>query len=343
MKVLDFRSDTITQPTQAMRQAMYDAEVGDDILGEDPTVRRLEQMSAELCGKEAAMFVVSGTMGNQIAMMTLCYPGDEVLVGAESHLYNLEVGGLTCLAFAQARPLNAVKGRFAANEVRAAIRPKGVQSPISRVLCLENTYDLNRSIPLDAAYQQEMAGIAHAHNMTLYVDGARIFNAAVALKTTVKELCASVDCLQFCLCKGLCAPFGAMLVGSAEFIERARWVKQRIGGGFRQAGHMAAAGIVALETMQTRLQEDHDHAELLMRGLSQLNPGLVRCDIPHTNIVQVDFAAVGRTASDMESVLRQNNILVKPITPTAVRMSMRHGLERRDVEYALQIYKQILG
>ncbi len=343
MKLLDFRSDTVTQPTEEMRAAMASAVVGDDILGEDPTVQRLESMCATMFGKEAGLFVISGTMANQVSVMALTQLGDEIIVGEDTHIYNLEVGGLAALSGVQARPIRAEQGRFSPADLKKAIRPKGVQSAISRVLCLENTYNLNRGIPLNADYMKEMADIAHNHDMTVYLDGARIFNAGVAFNMPLAKLCAPVDCLQFCLSKGLAAPVGAIMVGTKAFIDRSRWIKQRVGGGMRQAGHMAAAGIVALEKMQSRLQEDHDNATYLAKGLASIDEGLVDLKAPRTNIVYIDFGATGRQSGPIVSELLKNNVKIKHIDDGACRMITHWGIDKADIDTVLALYKKILG
>jgi threonine aldolase len=343
MKLLDFRSDTVTQPTDAMRQAMAGAVVGDDILGEDPTVQRLEALSAAMFGKEAGLFVISGTMANQVAIMALTQLGDEIIVGEDTHIFNLEAGGLAALSGVQARPVRARQGRFDPAEVKKAIRPKGIQSAVTRVLCLENTYNLNRGIPLPRDYQQEMADIAHSHDMTVYLDGARIFNAAQALGISLAELCRPVDCLQFCLSKGLAAPVGSVIVGNRAFIDRARWIKQRIGGGMRQAGHMAAAGIVALEQMLARLQEDHDNASYLATGLAAIDSRLVDLAAPRTNIVHIDFGAAGRQATPIVQALSSSNVKIKQIDAGTCRMITHWGIARADIDEVLVIYRRLLG
>jgi threonine aldolase len=338
----DFRSDTVTQATPEMRRAMMEAAVGDDILGEDPTVKKLEALAAAMFDKEAALLVVSGTMANQIAIMASTRLGDEIILGEESHLYNLEVGAVAALSGVQPRAVKSHLGRFDVRDVKKAIRPRGVQSPISRVLCLENTYDLNRGYPLPPDYQREVAAIARENGMMVYLDGARIFNAAAALNVSVKELGADADALQFCLTKGLAAPFGSLLLGSREFIERARWIKQRLGGGMRQAGHMAAAGIVALETMVDRLHEDHANAMRLGKGLAAINERLVDLEKLITNIVQVDFSSVGREASFITEALARRHIKVKPISETSCRMITHYGISPQDVEEAIQAIRDVL-
>lgn len=338
----DFRSDTVTQATSEMRKAMMEAEVGDDILGEDPTVKKLEDMSAVMFGKEAALLTVSGTMANQIAIMALTQLGDEIILGEETHMYNLEVGALAALSCVQARPIPSNLGRFEGKAVKKAIRPRGVQSPISRVLCLENTYDLNRGYPLPPEYQAEMAQLAREHDMTVYLDGARIFNAAEAFKADLKQMAQDVDALQFCLTKGLAAPFGSILLGTQSFIDKARWIKQRIGGGMRQAGHMAAAGIVALTTMQERLHEDHTNALRLANGLVDIDDRLVDVGKVKTNVVQIDFEPVGKEAAFVTAELLKQHIKVKPIGPNACRMITHWGITEADVDYAVAAIRKII-
>ena len=334
-RFIDFRSDTVTQPTPQMRRAMADADVGDDILGEDPTVIRLEAVSAELLGKEAGLFVLSGTMGNQVAIQTLTQRGDEVLMGVESHIFNLEVGGLAALSGVQTRILSSHAGRFEPRDVRSAVRPKGLQSPITRVLCLENTYDLNRGIPLPAEYFAEMGRIARECGAAVYLDGARIFNASAFFGVDPTTLCREADVVMFCLTKGLAAPLGSLLVGTRDFIDRARWIRQRLGGGMRQAGHMAAAALVALDTMRERLTEDHLLAGRLREGLAAIDPRMVDIGQPLTNIVRIDLTPVGKTAAYLVDGLLQRGFKVKPISETACRMITHWGVTATDVDKAV--------
>jgi len=325
-----------------MRTAMATAVVGDDILGEDPTVKRLEAMSAEMFGKEAGLFVISGTMANQVSIMALTQLGDEIIVGEDTHIYNLEVGGLAALSGVQSRPLKAEKGKFRPVDVKKAIRPKGIQAAVTRVLCLENTYNLNRGIPLGLDYHQEMADIAHSHDMSVYLDGARIFNAALAMNVSLAELCRPVDCLQFCLSKGLAAPVGSIIVGSKALIDRARWIKQRIGGGMRQAGHMAAAGVVALEKMMARLEEDHENAARLAAGLAAIDGRLINRDDQLTNIVHINFAAAGKQAAPIVRALSESSVKIKQIDDGTCRMITHWGIVKDDIDTVLALYKKIL-
>lgn len=341
-KIIDLRSDTVTQPTQSMRLAMMEAQVGDDILGDDPTVRQLESLAAEMFGKEAGLFVISGTMANQVALQTLTQRGDEVLVGEETHIYNLEVGGLAALSGIQVKLLKSSKGRFDLDDIRLSVRSKGIQSPITRVLCLENTYDLNRGIPLPADYISLAAKIAHENDLTVYLDGARIFNAAVVHQETLADLCKDVDALQFCLSKGLAAPVGSLLLGSQDFIDKARWIRQRIGGGMRQAGHMAAAGIIALETMVNRLAQDHANAMRLALGMKRLDPTLVNVEETLSNIVRIDFKHSGKSSTQIALSLELNGIKVKQVNSTCCRMVSHHGITEADIDYVVHTLESIL-
>lgn len=321
---------------------MAEATVGDDILGEDPTVDELEALSAKLMGKQAGLFVVSGTMANQVAISALTERGDEVLVGEETHIFNLEVGGLAAVSQVQSRPLCSVNGRFDPEQVRKAIRVTGIQTPVTRVLCLENTYNLNTGIPLPGDYMQAMADLAHQHRLNVYLDGARIFNAAAALGVDVQELAAPADALMFCLSKGLAAPFGAVLVGSSAFIEKASWIRQRLGGGMRQAGHMAAAGLVALREMRERLPEDHANAQRLAAGLAQIHPELSDPAQTLSNIVNLNLAPLGRTSVEVATALLARGIKIKLIGEQACRMVTHYGLSADDVDTAIEAIRQVL-
>jgi len=341
-EIRDFRSDTVTKPTPQMLKAMVEAEVGDDLQGDDPTVKKLEAMAAAMFGKEAGLFVVSGTMANQVAIMALTQPGDEVLVGEKSHIFNLEAGGLAAISGVQSRVIPTDEKLFDPSIIESLIRPRGVQSPRTSVLCLENTYDLNRGIPITPEHQLTLADLAHKHGLAVYLDGARIFNAAVALRAPLTEFARGIDALQFCLTKGLAAPFGSLLLGTKEFIDRARWVRQRLGGGMRQAGFMAAAGIVALETMIDRMAEDHANAKRLAQGLAAIDESLANPDNTLTNIVYVEFAAFGLTAEQVAAQLLQRGIKVKPISATACRMITHWGITDEDVDYAVAAIADIV-
>ena len=340
--IRDYRSDEATSATFEMRQAMATAEVGDDFNGEDPTVKHLEEMSAEMFGKEAGLFVISGTMANQIAIMTSTQHGDEVLVGEESHIYNMETGALAALSGVQTRSLRSTDGKFNFKEVERSIRKGGLQFPATKVLCLENTYDLNLGIPLSEEYMSELSWIAHKNQLLVYLDGARIFNAAAALKVDPKILCQGIDVMQFSLCKGLSAPVGCVLLGTKEFIEGARRMRQRIGGGMSQSGFMAAAGVVALQTMIQRIQDDHINAKRLAIGLSNLNKNLVNVENTLTNIVKVDLRSVKKDAYFMNNILNKYGIKVKIIDPTTLRLVTHRCITVEDIDETIHVIKHIL-
>lgn len=340
--IRDYRSDAATLATLHMRQAMADAEVGDDFNGEDPTVNCLEKRSAELFGKEAALFVISCTMANQIAIMASTNHGDEVLVGEESHIYNMETGGLSALAGVQTRALRSLDGRFDFQDVQKSIRKHGLQTPITKVLCLENTYDLNKGIPLSKEYISEMCELAHKNDLQVFLDGARIFNAAAALKVEPKILCEDIDMMQFSLCKGLSAPVGAVLLGTKEFIERARRMRQRMGGGLAQAGHMAAAGVVALETMIDRIENDNINAKKLAMGLASVNDKMVDVEKTLTNIVKMDLKTTGKDSYYISSVLEEHGIKIKIIDSTTCRFVTHRGITAEDIEETIEIIKSTL-
>jgi len=287
MKIYDFRSDTVTHPTPAMRQAMANALVGDDVYGEDPTINTLEAKSARLMGKEAALFVTSGTMGNLLAVLVACGRGDEVIMGRQGHTFLHEAGGVSALGGVVINTIpNQADGTLALADLEKALRsPEDIHQPISKMVIIENTQNDCGGVPLSVKYCDTVGEFAHAHSLVLHLDGARIFNAAISLNVQVSDLTRTVDSVTFCLSKGLCAPVGSVLCGSNEFIAKARRLRKMLGGGMRQAGILAAAGLVALDTMIERLAEDHERARLLAKGLAEV-PGL-RLDkgTPYTNMV----------------------------------------------------------
>ncbi|HHY38241.1 MAG TPA: low specificity L-threonine aldolase, partial [Clostridia bacterium] len=254
--MIDLRSDTVTRPTPEMRRAMAEAEVGDDVYGEDPSVRQLEEIAAETMGKEAALFVASGTMGNQVALMAHTRRQDEVLLEAESHIFFYEAGGMAVLSGLMPFPIRTEDGILRPTDLERALRPSDIHFPKPSLVCLENTHNRHGGRVAGVEEIKKTCDFAHAHGLKVHLDGARIFNAAVALGVNVKSLVKDVDSVMFCLSKGLCAPVGSMLAGTRDFIEEARRCRKLLGGGMRQAGVLAAAGIVALKTMVDRLAED---------------------------------------------------------------------------------------
>lgn len=340
--IKDYRSDAATLATFEMRQAMANAEVGDDFSGEDPTVKCLEDMSAKIFGKEAGLFVISGTMANQIAIMTSTQHGDEVLVGEESHIYNMETGALAALSGVQTRPLRSTDGYFDIKNIQKSIRKESLQFAKTKVICLENTYDLNRGIPLSKEYMSDISLLAHKNDLQVYLDGARIFNAAAALKVEPRILCQGIDMMQFSLCKGLSAPVGCVLLGTKEFIEKAKRMRQRIGGGMAQAGHMAAAGVVALQTMTQRIQEDHINAKRLSVGLASFNENLVKVEDTLTNIVQIDLSSFEKDSYYVANGLMNEGIKIKIIDSKACRLVTHRGITMEDIDETIDAIKRIL-
>ena len=290
MKIIDLRSDTITLPTDEMRQAMYEAEVGDDVHREDPTVNRLEELSANIMGKEAALFATSGTMSNLLAVLSQTRPGDEILVGSEAHMLWYEVGGASTLGGVVIRTVpNEEDGRIDPAAIEQAIRPKDIHYPPTTLLCLENTHNRCGGAVLTPEYTAAIAQLAHQHGLQVHLDGARIFNAAIALGIPAAELAKPVDSVGFCLSKGLSAPVGSLFCGTQESVEKARKWRKMLGGGMRQAGVIAAAGIVAIQKMVSRLAEDHANARRLAEGLAHVPGFTVHPEKVQTNIVNFDF------------------------------------------------------
>lgn len=340
-RIIDLRSDTVTKPTQEMREAMKNAVVGDDILRDDPTVIELEELSATIFGKEAALFTVSGTMSNEIAVMVYTKPGDEIVVFSDSHIYNLETGGLSAISGVQPRPVKTGTGTYDPELLEQAIMPQGVQRARTRLICLENSFHLDRGLAVRKEDYKETIRIAKQKGIPLFMDGARIFNSAVALHTDVKELTGFCDAVDVCLTKGLAAPFGSMLMGSKDFIEEARRVKQRLGGGMRQAGVIAAPGIIALTKMVGRLHEDHENAERMRLGLEELGIKVDRGGIL-TNIINLDISPIGWEASSFSEKLNQSNIKVKVCSKSTLRMVTHNDIRLEHVIFVLEKVKKVI-
>jgi threonine aldolase len=342
MKIIDLRSDTVTLPTPRMREAMASAEVGDDVFDEDPTVHRLEAMAAEMMGKEAGLFVASGTMSNLVALLTHCQRGDEAIVGSESHMLHYEVGGAAGLAGVQLRPLaNDRYGRLDPSEVAATIRGQDVHFPQTALVCLENTQNRCGGAALTAGDTAAVAEVARRRGAKVHIDGARIFNAAVALGVPASTLVAEADSVGFCLSKGLAAPVGSVLCGSRDFVARARAQRKAVGGGMRQAGVIAAAGVVALEEMVDRLAGDHENARFLAEELHKM-PG-VKLDLESVQTNIVIWSVEDRQARDVADQLAAQGVLVTLLGPTKLRSNTHYGIERGDIEEALDRIQLVLG
>ena len=330
-KIIDLRSDTVTRPTERMRDAMRDAVVGDSVLGDDPTVTCLEEMGAALFGKPAALFLASGTMANQAAVLSFCRRGDQIVVHDRSHLYNLEVGGLASTCGVQARSLPAPGGRYDLQRLEQEVHLADIQKAPTTLICMENTFDLNRGLAIPPDHFREVRQLADRYGIPVYLDGARVLNAAVALNLEVSELCADVDAVGLCLSKGLSCPIGSLLMGSQEFIAYAVRMRQRLGGGWRQAGILASAGIVALTEMIDRLADDHANALHMAEGLLDLGLG-IDLEQVQTNIIHVDLPL---PAAQFCKRLLAQGVQVKRIGPNQVRMVTHKDFPETEIEQVL--------
>jgi threonine aldolase len=342
MDTVDLRSDTVTHPTPAMREAMYRAEVGDDVYGEDPTVNRLERIAAEQLGKEAALFVASGTMGNLVALLTHCGRGDEVILGDQSHSFLFEQGGMAALGGIAPHPIpNQHDGTLQLGDIESAIRPDNPHFPVTRLVCLENTHNMCNGTPLPVQYMARAARHAHSHGLKVHLDGARVFNAAAALDVDVKEIVREVDSVMFCLSKGLCAPVGSMVCGDADFIGKARRARKVVGGGMRQAGIIAAAGIVALEEMTDRLFEDHVRAKRLAEGLRQI-PGIDVASVT-TNILYFQITDdVQKPPKEIEEGLAERGVLVNGRGGGRFRAVTHYWIDDSDIDTAIRAMQEVV-
>jgi len=344
MEYVDLRSDTVTKPTPEMYAAMARAEVGDDVYGEDPTVNRLQELAAELMGKESALFVPTGTMGNLAALLAHCGRGDEIILGNKNHTFLFEAGGVSALGGIHSCQLqNEPDGSLRLEDVEAAIRPDDPHNPISRLVCLENSHNRCGGTVQSPDYTRRLAELAHRRGLIIHLDGARIFNAAAALDVKASELTAPVDSVTFCLSKGLCAPVGSVLCGSAAFIKRAHRARKVLGGGMRQAGVLAAAGIVALQTMVTRLREDHDRARRLAQGLRSVRGVELDAETPATNMVFFRISdSLAVSADDVEKALRRKGILALPIGLRQFRLVTHYWISDAAIVRTIGALRDVL-
>lgn len=346
MNIIDLRSDTVSHPTPAMREAMADAAVGDDVYGDDPTVNQLEADAAKMLGKEAAVFVASGTQGNLCALLAHCGRGDEIIVGDKSHIFSYEQGGMAQLGGIIPRTVPVQPdGTLRLEDIKNAIRPDDAHMAITRLVALENTHNEAGGVPLPVEYIRQVAELAHDNDLVLHIDGARIFNAAVAYGIPVHDLVEHADSITFCLSKGLCAPVGSVLVGSHDFIRRARRARKVLGGAMRQAGILAAAGLIGLHDMTARLQEDHDHAALLAEGLSEI-PSLV-VNNQNTNFVFFSLADDAKIPLDdfVKQLREDHNILMSPYrnAENRIRLRTHYWIDQDAVDTILTAVKTILS
>ncbi len=345
MNFIDLRSDTVTHPTPEMREAMAKAEVGDDVFMEDPTTNELQEKAAARLGKEAGLFVPSGTMGNLLAVLAHCGRGDEAIVGNLGHTFLFEAGGISALGGVHPYVLqNQADGTLTMDDLRSAIRPNDVHAPVSRLVVLENTHNRCGGVPLSVEYTRRVADFAHQNGLSLHLDGARIFHAATALQVDAKELCEGVDSVTFCLSKGLCAPVGSVLCGSREFIAKARRLRKQAGGGMRQVGVLAAAGLIALEKMTMRLEEDHLRARRLAKGLAEI-PGIcLDPGSPHTNMIFMSLDdRIQSSAADVAAEMKKLGILVGVIGARKFRLVTHYWISDSDAEKTIAAFGKVLS
>jgi len=342
---IDLRSDTVTQPTPEMRQAMAEAVVGDDVYGEDPTVNQLERMSADLMGKESGVFVPSGTMGNLAAILAHCGRGDEVILGNLSHSFLYEAGGMAALGGVHPRTMqNQEDGTLKLEDIESAIRPDDPHYPISRLIVIENTHNRTGGTVLTVEYTQAVAEIARKEQLFLHIDGARIFNAAIALGVEARQLAEPAHSITFCLSKALCAPVGSVLCGSEDFIKKARRMRKQLGGGMRQAGILAAAGIIALEKMIHRLEEDHQRARRLAEGLRGIAGLSVEKDPPPSNMVYCSLASnLPLSSYDLAERIKTQGVLIGTPSCQRIRMVLHYWITDEGITHTIDCFTEILN
>jgi threonine aldolase len=344
MKWIDLRSDTVTLPTEKMRAAMAKAQLGDDVYGEDPTVNRLQEIAAALMGKEAALFVPSGTMGNLAAVLTHCGRGDEVIMGDCAHTYLYEAGGISALGGVHPFTVpNQPDGTMLIQDIQRAVRSDDAHYPRSKLLILENTHNRCGGVSLSRDYMLEAAATARRAGLSIHLDGARIFNAAIDQRVTVRDLVDMVDSVTFCLSKGLCAPVGSVLCGSRDFINAAHRVRKQLGGGMRQAGVLAAAGVIALLDMVDRLAEDHQHAAALAEGLGELEGLRLDKGSPNTNMVYIELdPSLGISANNCANQLKAEGILVGITGERHFRLVCHYWIKAEQIPEIVDAFKKVL-
>ena len=343
LKVIDLRSDTVTHPTEQMREAMAKAPVGDDVYGEDPTINELEERAAALLGKEKGLFVPSGTMGNCLAVLAHTQRGDEVILEAESHIYFYEVGGMAALGGLQPRLVPGKRGILDPVDVEKVMRPPDMHFPRTSLLCLENTHNRGGGAVTPLETLARLKALAEDRGLAVHMDGARIFNAAVHLGVEVSAIAHYADSIMFCLSKGLSAPVGSMVVGSSEWMPTARRYRKMLGGGMRQGGIVAAAGLVALDSMIDRLKEDHENAAFLARELSRLDGVDVDVENVETNIVFIDVSGSGKTAATVASALKEHSVLCNAAVEGRLRLVTHKDVDRKDIERAVEVFAEVIA
>ena len=351
--MIDLRSDTVTLPSNAMRDAISNAELGDDVFQEDPTVNKLEKKAAKIMGKEAAILVPSGTMGNLISILVHCERGTEILLGDKSHTFYYEGGGISTFGGIHSRQLkNQLDGTIDINEIKSSIRIDNVHFPKTSAISLENTHNLCNGSPLSPHYINTVSDIAHNNDMKIHIDGARIFNAAVSLGIDVSELVVHVDSITFCLSKGLAAPIGSIICGNNHFIYKARRMRKVLGGGMRQAGIIAAAGIFSLDTMIDQIKEDHNHIQLLVEGIKNIDGLCIEPNHIHSNILYFDIEknrvrthtlknqTEGKNQYPFDIIL--DNIYFLETGPSRFRLVTHYGISKQDIQQTLEALQRMV-
>jgi len=338
--MIDVRSDTVTKPTEAMRKAAYEAEVGDDVYKEDPTVNRLEEKAAEILGKEAALFVTSGVQGNQIAVLTHCRPGNEIILEENSHLFFYEGGAISAFAGVQPRTIRGLKGAMDPTDVEMAIRGDDIHFPETGLICIENTHNRAGGAIIPLENMKAIYEVAKKYHVPVHLDGARLFNTVVATGIPVNEYAQYTDTVQICLSKGLGAPVGSIIAGPREFIERARKWRKRLGGGLRQSGIIAAPALIALTDMVDRLSEDHGKAKYLAEGISKIEGFKVENDV-ETNIIVVGTKEAGLTSDQLVEKLKEKEILAVGFGPYSVRFVTHYDVSMNDMDHVIQALNEI--
>ncbi len=343
-QAIDLRSDTVTLPTPAMRAAMASAPVGDDVYGEDPSVNQLQSMAAEMLGKEAGLLVPSGTMGNLAAILAHCGRGDEAILGDKAHTFLYEAGGASALGGVHVHTVpNQMDGTIHLDDLAEAVRMDDAHFPPSRLVVLENTHNRCGGVPISQAYTEDVGAFAERHRLVFHLDGARIFNAAARLGVSAADLTRPADSVTFCLSKGLCAPVGSVLCGTADFIDKAHRIRKQLGGGMRQAGILAAAGVIALESMTDRLGEDHQRAVRLARRLSEIPGVVLDPGTPYTNMVFLGLGAeIPLDAAEVAQGLEERGVLVGIVGARRFRLVTHYWIDNPAVDQASVIFREVL-
>jgi threonine aldolase len=341
MRLIDLRSDTVTLPTEEMLEAIKTAELGDDVYREDPTVNRLEELAARKMGKEAALLTTSGTQANLVSLMSQTKRGDEVILEADAHLYYYEVGAFSAVGGLVPRLVRGHFGVMTPEDIAEVLRPPNIHFPPTSLVCIENTHNRAGGTMWSPSQIKEVFDFANNRGLRVHMDGARIFNAAVAQSLDVREFTRFVNTLMFCLSKGLSAPIGSLVVGDGELVDRARRYRKMLGGGMRQAGVIAAAGVIAIEKMVDRLKDDHANAKLLARGLSRIEGISLDLSHVHTNIVLYDVSGLGVNAREWVAKMSEHGIKAGAQEGGRVRMVTHRGIEKEDIEYTLSVAENV--